>query len=549
MPDPRGSPVTEEGIVTERLVTTSNTVDGAFRERLVAHPDTPFVSFGSGWLTFAELDGRSDRLATGLARLGVSRGDRVATMLPNRIETVDILLATAKLGAIQVPLNYWLKGDFLGYQLDDCGAQYLIADGPGYDAAKGRLAGTDIRESVHVDDAPGGTVPYRELMAQRSVFEPASRPSDLLAIMYTSGTTANAKGCMLSSGYYVAVGRAYGLRRWVVPGDRMYTGFPMFHTSGQQVAFMSALVTGASIAIAPEFHASTFMAEAAAAAATMLVGVGPMGNLILAQPPRPEDAAHPFRLAVWVPMAEERQQEFEERFGTPVMAEGYGQTECVPVTNTDPYEARDRSSSGAVSPLLDVRIVDDDDEEVPCGEPGEIVVRPKVANAMYSGYWKKPEITTETWRNLWHHTGDFGRMGEDGVVTFVDRKKDIVRRRGENVSSLALENVIRQHPAVLDVAVCALPATMGDEDIKACLVLAENAMLTSAEFFEFIRDRVPYFAVPRYVDLRDKLPTNALERVMKHVLRDEGVRPGTWDLEQEGLVVARADRQRSRVAT
>ena len=160
-------------------------------------------------------------------------------------------------------------------------------------------------------------------------------------------------------------------------------------------------------------------------------------------------------------MAEERQQEFEERFGTPVMAEGYGQTECVPVTNTDPYEARDRSSSGAVSPLLEVRIVDDDDDEVPCGEPGEIVVRPKVANAMYSGYWKKPEITTETWRNLWHHTGDFGRMDEDGVVTFVDRKKDIVRRRGENVSSLALENVIRQHPAVLDVAVCALPADDG----------------------------------------------------------------------------------------
>ena len=149
MPDPRGSPVTEEGIVTEHLVTTSNTVDGAFRERLAAHPDTPFVSFGSGWLTFAELDERSDRLATGLARLGVSRGDRVATMLPNRIETVDILLAAAKLGAIQVPLNYWLKGDFLEYQLDDCGAQYLIADGPGYDAAKGRLAGTDIRESVH----------------------------------------------------------------------------------------------------------------------------------------------------------------------------------------------------------------------------------------------------------------------------------------------------------------------------------------------------------------------------------------------------------------
>jgi crotonobetaine/carnitine-CoA ligase len=529
--------------VTDHEVTTSNTVDGVFRERLAAEPDAPFLRFEGDWLTFAEVDERSDRLAAGLTAMGVRRGDRVATMLPNRIETVDILLAAAKLGVVQVPLNYWLKGDFLEYQLDDCGAQYFIADGPGYEAAKGHLAGTGIRETIEVDEPQAGTVPYAELLTERAEPGPPSRPGDLLSIMYTSGTTANAKGCMLSTGYYVAVGRAYTLRNWVMARDRMYTGFPMFHTSGQQVAFMSALVAGASISIAPQFHASTFIAEAAAVDATMLVGVGAMGNLLLAQPPRDDDAAHPFRLAVWVPMAEEQQKRFEQRFGTPVMSEGYGQTEVVPVTNTDPYGPRDRSSSGVVSPLLEVRIVDDNDEEVPVGEPGEIAVRPKVPYAMYSGYWNKSDITADTWRNLWHHTGDFGKVDAEGIVTFVDRKKDIVRRRGENVSSLALENVIRQHPAVSDVAVCALPAELGDEEIKAVLVLAEDASLTSAEFFEFIRDRVPYFAVPRYVDLRGSLPVNALERVMKHVLRDEGVRAGTWDLEAEGLVVPKDARQ------
>lgn len=530
--------------MTEREMT----VDGIFRERLAAGPDTPFVSCGGDWLTFAQLDERSDRLATGLARLGVSRGSRVATMLPNRIEAVDILLAAAKSGAVQVPLNYWLKGDFLEYQLDDCGAQYLITDGPGYEAARARLPGTEIRECVLVDEAPSGTVPYAELLTRREASGQRSRPGDLLAVMYTSGTTANAKGCMLSTGYYVAVGQAYGLRRWVIPGDRMYTGFPLFHTSGQMVSFMSALVNGASIAFAPEFHASTFMADAAGAGATMLVGVGAMGNLLLAQPPRPDDAAHPFRLACWVPMPEDRQREFEERFATPVMSEGYGQTEVVPVTNTDPYTPRDRGSSGVVSPLLEVRIVDDDDNEVPVGETGEIVVRPKVANAMYSGYWNKPGITAEAWRNLWHHTGDFGRVTESGVVTFVDRKKDVVRRRGENVSSLALENVIRQHSAVLDVAVCGLPAEMGDDEIKACIVLRDDAGLTAEEFFDFIRDRVPYFAVPRYVEVRDRLPTNALERVMKHVLRAEGVRAGTWDLVKDGLVVPKDERRRTRAA-
>jgi crotonobetaine/carnitine-CoA ligase len=225
------------------------------------------------------------------------------------------------------------------------------------------------------------------------------------------------------------------------------------------------------------------------------------------------------------------------------MSEGYGQTECVPITATVPDSPRSRGSSGRPSPLLEVRIHDADDNEVGPGEGGEIVVRPLVANAMYSGYWNKPVETMTAWSNLWHHTGDFGRMDVDGVLTFLDRKKDIVRRRGENVSSLALENIIRQHRAVADVAVCALPAELGDEEIKACLVLEPEETLTPSEFFAFIRDQVPYFAIPRYVDLRGSLPANALGRVMKHVLRAEGVPSEAWDLEQQGLVVHRDERR------
>jgi carnitine-CoA ligase len=513
------------------------TVDAVFRERLAADPGAEFVKCGSGWLTFAELDDRSDRLAAGLASLGAGQGAMVATILPNRIETVEILLAVAKLGAVQVPLNYWLKGEFLEYQLGDCGASVLIADGPGYAAARELLGSTRIEHVVVVDDPPPGTRPYADLLSERRPFEPASGPDDLVSIMYTSGTTAAAKGCMLSTGYYVAVGRAYGLRGWSVPGDRMYTGFPMFHTSGQMVAFMSALVNGASISIAPEFHASSFIADAAADGATMLVGVGVMGNLLLAQPPNADDGAHPFRLACWVPMAEEQQRQFEARFATPVMSEGYGQTECVPITNSAPDGVRARGTSGLVSPLLEVAIVDDADNQLPFGEAGEIVVRPRVPNAMYSGYWNKPDITLTTWRNLWHHTGDYGRLDADGFVTFVDRKKDVLRRRGENVSALALENLIRQHPAVADVAVSPVPGPFGDDDIKASLVLAAGAELGPREFFEFLRDKVAYFAVPRYVDIRAQLPVNALSRVMKHVLRDEGVTADMWDLERLGLLV------------
>lgn len=519
------------------------TVDAVFRERLAATPDAEFVRCAGDWMTFAELDERSDRLATGLAALGIGRGDMVATILPNRIETVEILLAVAKLGAVQVPLNYWLKGAFLEYQLGDCGAQVLIADGPGHEAAKDLLGSTGIRHTVVVDDPPPGTTPYEELFTERRTHEPSSEPSDLLAIMYTSGTTAAAKGCMLSTGYYVNVGRQYGMRGWVVPGDRMHTGFPMFHTSGQMVAFMSALVNDATISIADQFHATTFMRDAAEVGATMLVGVGVMGNMILAQPPHPDDGRHPFRLACWVPMAEAQQLEFERRFNTPVVAEGYGQTECVPITNSAPLGKRKRDTSGLISPLLEVAIVDDDDHEVPLGEAGEIVVRPKVPHAMYSGYWNKPDVTISTWRNLWHHTGDYGRMDADGFVTFVDRKKDIIRRRGENVSALALETVIRGLPGVADVAVSPVPAELGDEEIKASIVLEDGAEITPEAFVDFLHDKVAYFAMPRYVDIRDALPVNALSRVMKHVLREEGVTEAMWDLEAMGLRVGKDGRR------
>lgn len=535
-------------MATTQTRTSGTTVHAVFRERLLAEPDAEFVRCGSEWMTFAELDDRTDRLAAGLARLGVGAGDMVATILPNRIETVEIMLAVAKLGAVQVPLNYYLKGEFLEYQLGDCGARVLVADGPGYEAARDLLGSSEVRHCVHVDEPPAGITAYAELFGERGTFDPGTGPGDLFSIMYTSGTTAAAKGCMLSSGYYVAVGRAYGMRDWVIPGDRMYTGFPMFHTSGQMVAFMSALVNGATVSIAPEFHASTFMSDAAADDASMLVGIGVMGNMILAQPPGPDDGKHPFRLAVWVPMGEAEQKQFEQRFNTPVMSEGYGQTECVPITNSAPDGPRARATSGLASPLLDIRIVDDEDNEVPLGEAGEIAVRPKVPNAMYSGYWNKPDVTTATWSNLWHHTGDFGRMDENGFITFVDRKKDMIRRRGENVSALALENVLRQHPAIQDVAVSGVPAEIGDEDIKASVVLADGASLDPVELVEFAADKIAYFAMPRYIDIRSELPVNALSRVMKHVLREEGVTEQMWDLEGRGLTGSRPDRRASAAA-
>ncbi|BBZ15604.1 AMP-binding protein [Mycobacterium branderi] len=525
------------------------TVTQALSDRLNRVPDEAFLHCGAlsdGWMTLAELDARSSRLAGGLAALGVHPGDRVAVLAPNRVEMIDTLFAMAKLGSVQVPLNYWLKGDLVHYQLQHCGARVLITDSCGLAIAAPVLPTTAVEQVVLLDAGTRSDgVMFEDLLQAAPIQPVAAQPGDLLSISYTAGTTAAPKGCMLSTGYYAAVGYSYGVRGWVIPGDRIYTSFPLFHASGQLVAFMSALVNDASIAVAPEFHASTFMRDAAALAATTLMGVGASAHAILDRPDNPDDDRHPFRLAVWVPLPAPRQLQFERRFATPVISEGYGQTECVPITASDVHGQRDRTTSGKPAPLIDVEIIDEHGAKVPTGQIGEITVRPRVPHAMFSGYWNQPAEPTNSGGQAWHRTGDAGRQDDSGFITVVDRIRDIIRRRGENVSSLYLENTLREMPGVADVAVCAVPSPLGEDDIKACIVETHTGALNPAAIYEFLRDRVAYFAMPRYVHVRDCLPVNALGRVMKQQLRDEGLPPGCWDFESLQLTVPRDERRAS----
>jgi carnitine-CoA ligase len=295
----------------------------------------------------------------------------------------------------------------------------------------------------------------------------------------------------------------------------------------------------------PQFSASTFLARAAEERATVLAGVGFMGLALLAQPPADSDRGHGIRRSFWIPMAPAQQVAFEERFGIPVLAEAFGQTECFPITMAPASAERARHTLGPPTANYEVALLGDDDTAVPHGTAGEICVRPGTPGVMYSGYWNKPDETVAAWRNLWHHTGDMARRDDAGRLVFVDRKKDALRRRGENVSSLELEAAILAHSGVAAVAVCAVASPLGEDDIKACIVAAPDAALEPAELFDFCRRTLPYFAIPRYVEVRDALPTNALGRVMKHVLRSEGLPRGTWDFEALGLTVARDERRKT----
>lgn len=531
------------------------TLADALRNLVAARPDEPFVKCGGSWLTASELDRRSDRLAAGLARRGITHGDRIAYLVPNRQEFLELFFACAKLGGVNVTLNYWLRGEFLHHQLCESGASMLIADAPGHRAAAPWLADTDVRTVVllDADDGTGGADNGDAETWDRIQFDdlgidtapPAAKVvgADPVAMIYTSGTTGLSKGCVLPNGYYLAAGRALG-QAWCRPDERILTACPLFHATGQTICLMMALMCEGSVCFEPSFSASAFMRRAAEERATFAFGVGPMGMAILAQPPAPSDTEHSLRLGVFPPMPEAAQIEFEERFATPVICEAYGQTECQPITISGLSGPRKRSTSGRAAPHLEVKVVDDAGRDLPVGEVGEVVLRPRQPNSMFSGYWRRAEATVEASRNLWHHTGDSGYFDADGFFTFADRKTDSLRRHGENISSVELESVIAQHEKVARCAVVAVPSPLGDDDIKACIVCTEGQNLTPEELFDYCKAGLPYFAIPRYVEVRDSLPvTNATERVQKHVLRAEGITPTTWDYSALGLTVPRDQRR------
>jgi crotonobetaine/carnitine-CoA ligase len=531
----------------------SRTIPEVLRFQVEHNPDSRFLKCGGDWLTFRDLDRRSERLAAGLVGLGVTKGTRVAMLVPNRLEFFEVFYAAAKLGAILVPLNAYLKGEFLRCQLTDSASAVLVTDASGLRSALPLLSEVELTHIVVIDDVAGVDVSGVRVPIVAIADLPSDAPlpdieilqSDTMAISYTSGTTGMPKGCVLSHGYYTLMPTAYFAEGWFRPGkDILITPWPVFNAGGHALANMIGLVGAVSVVYEPEFHASTFMKRVREERATVLWSTGLPGMAVLAQPPSLEDTEHCLRFACFVPMSTDKQLEFAARFGVQVLEGTYGQTETVPTTIAPVDGPRRPGTCGRPVWYLDVQIVNEFDEEVPRGETGEIVVRPKVPGGIFQGYWRKPEDTVATFRNLWHHTGDAGRMDDDGFVTFVDRKKDAMRRRGGiNVSSLELEATVTRHPGVAQAAAFAQPSAMTEDEIVVALVPAEGATLTPHELFEFFRAELPYYAVPRYVRVCEQLPTNAMGRVMKQTLRDAGLDASTWDLESLGLTVKRSDRR------
>jgi crotonobetaine/carnitine-CoA ligase len=517
-------------------------------------PDRLCAAMDDREYSFAELDGIADRLHAGMAAFEVHPGDRVATLATNRSELLELFAGLARAGVIQVPLNAYLKGTFLRHQLGQSRSRVLVVDRSGRASIEPFLAELpDLETIIHLDE------PDRELVARSGRREirysevtsagehraaTDVSPGDIMAIIYTSGTTGLPKGCVLSHGYYCRCGELNAAALELTDEDVLFASLPLFHAGALLIVLMGALYRGVPARFESSFSASAFFDRARATEVTVAIGVGAMGAALLASPPSGADRGHRLRTMMVAPMAREAQNRFRDRFGIEPWTEVFGQTECMPITITAlSSAARDADGCGLPAPDLDFALLDDKGDPVPDGAVGEICVRPHDPYSLFNGYWTHQEQVAAPFDDGWHHTGDSGRRLPSGSIAFVDRKKDSMRRRGENVSSVELEAAINNHPDVLECATHAVPSEMADDDIKVCLVLAEKADFDPIEFFAFARSVLPYFAIPRYVEVVAALPRNAVGRVMKHVLREAPHTVQTIDLEALGLTVGRAERR------
>lgn len=495
-------------------------------------------------LTYAELNREAGRFAAGLAEAGVRRGDRVAALLQNRPEFPLLWFALAKLGAVLVPLNTALKGELLRYELEDCQAGALVIESsllPLY-----RPVRSSLRMShewlVDVTDGEGGAVEaMREWEDLRSKQElpvgPAPSPGDPASILYTSGTTGPPKGAVIPHEKYITTPREIGLRSELRTDSVLFTGLPLFHCNAQEMTTLTALLNDLTAAFEERFHASTYWETAAKNRATHVSLLISMVNVLYKQPPKPTDMGHGVRVALTAGATKEVWPKFEARFGLRII-ELYGMTECGCTTLMNPPGGVRVGSVGTPLGFVEAKIVDDTDRPVPAGTPGELIVRARYPYTMFLEYYRKPEKTAESWRNDWFHTGDLMKRDADGYYYFLDRKKDVIRRRGENLAPYDVETALNQHPAVFETVVVGVPAEVGEEDVKAFVQLKPGASIPPEELFRFAVERLPFFMVPRYLEFIEEIPKTANQKAQRYLLKGR-LTGHEIDREVLGIVVKR----------
>lgn len=499
------------------------------------------------------------RRAGALAAHGIGRGDRVALLCTNRSEFMEIVLGCGWLGAVVVPINTASRGMQLEHILRNSGARLIVAETHLVGAVHAIDTQAHALESIwliesgesgeasaaqtHHGASAAGAPAARSIAVQP--FPPPGEPlaapqigdGEALAILYTSGTSGLSKGVICPHAQFYWWARLTAGHLGVVPGDVLYTCLPLFHTNALN-AFFQALVSDAQLVADRRFSASGFFASLVQTRATVTYVLGAMVPILLGRAASGEEREHRVRIALAPGVPGHFQQEFTERCGIALL-DGYGSTETNFVLGGGIDDQRP-GYMGRLVPGFAARVVDENDREVPDGEAGELILRADTPFAFANGYFGMPEKTVEAWRNLWFHTGDRVVREANGYYRFVDRLKDAIRRRGENISSYEVEQVLLSHPAVETAAVYAVKSEFAEDEVMAALVLRAGEALEALELIRYCEPRLPYFAVPRYLDFVTDLPRTENGKIQKYKLREAGITATAWDLETSGYRLRRA---------
>lgn len=491
--------------------------------------------------TFREIYKQTNRVANGLLDRGIGKGAHVASVLRNSPEQLLFGFALGVTGAVSIPLNPASRPAQLEYFLTQSDAQVVCVSDELLEGVLASLANTAVRLVIVVRESerplPESNV---EMIDFNDLFDGSERApdievlySDLAAIKYTSGTTGPSKGNMFCQSAYLAFSMDLMNRIGATEDDTYYVCFPMYHASGWNAAVLTMLQLGGGIALTRQFSASSYLDDARRSGSTIF-NLLSIGDFLLGQEESESDRDHKLRVGLAAPMPA-RAAEFEKRFGAKLVG-AYGLTDftCVFTLSPDQSEWK-RTSAGRPHDNVDVKLVDDNDFEVPVGESGELLVRHKTPWMSASGYYNMPEATLESRRDLWFRTGDRFYRDEDNFFYFVDRKKDSIRRRGENISSYELESVVLRHPAVAEAAALGLPADTGEDDVAVSIVVKEGASLSASELIAYCADNMPRYMVPRFVDLTERLPRTTTGKVLKYKIKEALLeRPEQlWDREAE----------------
>jgi crotonobetaine/carnitine-CoA ligase len=494
----------------------------AFQESLARTPDKAFYLFKDQQITYQEFWETVNRVANGLLSLGVKKGDKVAILLPNRLEFPYSWLAANIIGAVMVPVNARFVDEEVKYVVGHSESSVLITssdhaelvahirkDLPALDKVI-NVDGTADMESVAFSDLLGSPMGLRPIDV---------RAEDEAVILYTSGTTGMPKGCLATHEYYLNLGDIQGRLFQLTSEDCVFTAQPFYYMDPQWNTIM-VMLYNATLALAERFSTSSFWDQIRRYGVTCFYCIGSMTSFLYNMPPSELDRQHDLRMVMTSGIPPRIHEAWEERFGVPVH-EIYASTETTADIAVHPGTDRKVGTACIGRPVYyrEARIFDDNDVEVPQGEIGEIVL--KRGQGMMKEYYKDPEATQRAFRGGWFHSGDLGYVDEDRDFHFVGRKKDIIRRGGENISAASIEHVLMTHPKILDAAAIPVPDKIRGEEVKVYVVPKPGEEITCEEITEFCQENMAAFKVPRYIELRDSLPKTPSERVQKQKLIEE----------------------------